>query len=113
MEPPTPSELLAHCGVTEDQLGNPCINEDITAIAGFLISWRTLAPHLRLDESEEEEIEEDGREEAEKRLKALRKWKSKFAHKATYKVLVEALVKVNMAEHAMHVCQLVKAHYGK
>ncbi len=108
MEPPTVSEILAHCEVTDAQLENPCSNEDITAIAGFLISWRTLAPHFRLDESEEEEIEEDGREEAEKKLKALRKWKSKFAHKASYKVLVKALVKANMAECAEKVCHVVR-----
>ncbi len=113
MDPPTVNEILAHCGVTDAQLENPCSNDDITAIARFLISWRTLAPHLGLDESEEEEIEEDGREEAEKKLKALRKWKSKFAHKATYKVLVEALVNINMAEHARHICQLVEAHCSK
>ncbi len=113
MEPPSVSEILAHCEVTDAQLENPCSSEDITTIAGFLVSWRTLAPHLGLDESEEEEIEEDVREEAEKKLKALRKWKSKFAHKATYKVLVEALAKVNMADHAMHVCQLVEAHCSK
>ncbi len=107
------SDILDHCGVIDAQLKNSCSNEDITAIAGFLVSWRTLAPHLGLDESDEEEIEEDGREEAEKKLKALRKWKSKFAHKATYKVLVEALVKANMAEHAMLVCQVVKAHWSK
>ncbi len=106
-------DILAHCGLTESQLGNPCRNEDIAVIAGFFGSWRDVAPHLGLDETDVEEVEEDGRKGAERRLKALQKWKSKFGFKATYKCLVEALMKVKMADLAEKVCQHVKSHYCK
>ncbi len=113
MEPPTVGDILAHCRVTESQLDKPCRNEDIADIAGFFGSWRDVAPHLGLDENDVEEVEEDGRKGAERKLKALQKWKSKFGFKATYKCLVEALVKVKMADRAEKVCQLVKSHCCK
>ncbi len=112
-EPPTVGDILAHCGLTESQLDKPCSNVDIANIAGFFGSWRDVAPHLGLDETDVEEVEEDGRKGAERRLKALQKWKSKFGFKATYKWLVEALMKVNLADCAEQVCELVKSHYRK
>ncbi len=112
-EPPTVGDILAHCGVTESQLDKPCSNVDIADIASFFGSWRDVAPHLGLDETNVEEVEEDGRKGAERRLKALQKWKSKFGFKATYKWLVEALMKVNLADRAEKVCQLVKSQYRK
>ncbi len=105
--------ILAHCGVTGSQLDKPCSTEDIADLAGFFGSWRDVAPYLGLDENDVEEVEDDGRKGAERRLKALQKWKSKFRFKATYKWLVEALIKVKVTDHAEKVFQLVKSQYRK
>ncbi len=109
------SEILEHCGVTESQIDRPCSNEDLAEIAGFFGSRPDVAPHLGLDEKDLDELKLFVVNEMEKRLNTLQilKWKSKFGFKATYRWLVEALVKVNMADCAEHVCQLVGANYRK
>lgn len=76
-------------------------------IAHFLPSWREVAPRLRLDPNEVEEVEEDGKSESERRLKALQKWKSKFGFKATYMRLVELFCRLGRAEQAGKVCKLL------
>lgn len=109
MDPPTVDDISARYGVTDDQLDKPCSDTDLVNIAGILVSWRDVTPHLGLKEADEVDIEKDVQTEREKRLKALRTWKTKFDFKATYKVLVEALVKANKAEQAGKVCQILNA----
>ncbi len=111
--PPSLNEILTHCGVTIDELCKPCSFRDTADIAGFLGSWRDIAPHLGLDESDMIAIEDDGKDTAEKKRLALQRWKSKFGYKATFKWLVEALVKINMAACAERVCECVKARYRR
>ena len=38
----------------------------------------------------------------------LENWKEKFAHKATYQVLVEALIQSEHAQQALNLCQRLK-----
>ena len=59
-----------------------------------------------------EATEHDGRNEAEKRLRMLQKWKETFAFKATYKMLVQALLDSGNAENAERVCQLLTTDEG-
>ena len=105
--------LLKEVGVTPSQLDKPCSREHLQDVALFLESWRTVAPHLGLSRTEMEEIERDGREEREKRLKILELWKGKFAFKATYKVLIEVCLKISRADQAEKVCRLLVSQHSK
>ena len=102
----TLNELLEEVGVTSMQLDEKCTNEHLHDIALFLTSWRTLAPCLGLS-SEVEAVDRDAHNEKEKRQKFLETWKAKFAFKAKYKVLVEALLKIGSADQAEKVCHLL------
>ena len=102
----TLDELLKEVGVTSMQLDEKCTNEHLHDIALFLTSWRTLAPRLGLS-SEVEAVDRDAYNEKEKRQKFLETWKAKFAFKAKYKVLVEALLKIDSADQAEKVCHLL------
>ena len=43
-----------------------------------------------------------------KRLEVLQKWKGKFGFEATYKKLLEVLLKLSMADVAAKVCHLLR-----
>ena len=100
----TLDELLKEVGITHKQLNEKCTNEHLHDIALFLKSWRTLAPQLGLSSSEVEAVEGNAHSEKERRQKFLESWKAKFAFKATYRVLVEALLKIGNADQAEQVC---------
>ena len=108
----TLDELLEEVGISPLQLDKACTNEYLQDIALFLESWRTVAPHLGLSEIQVEEVESDGKAEKEKRQKILESWKAKFAFKATYIVLVKALLKISRADQAERVCRLLRPKEG-
>ena len=103
----TLDELLKEVGITYMQLDEKCTNEHLHDIALFLTSWRTLAIYLQLSSSEVEAVDEDAHSEKERKLKCLELWKDKFAFKARFRVLVEALLKIGSADQAEQVCRLL------
>ena len=98
---------MGKVGVTHAQLDKTCSPENLRDIALFLESWREVAPHLGLSSAQLEAIERDARSEQEKRLKILESWEAAFAFKATYRVLVEVLLKISRANLAEKVCRLL------
>ena len=107
----TLDELVKETEIRSERL-NECISDDhLCKIAVFLTSWRTVTQHLKLSENDLDAIERECKDEQEKRLKALRKWKGRFAFKATYKKLVEVLLSLAMADVAEKICCLLKGNY--
>ena len=104
----TLDELLQTVGVDLTQLNKACSDKHLRKIAQTLESWRQLSVHLGLSPAEVKAIQEDGRSEPEKRQQMLQVWQNKFAFKATYRVLVEALLAISNAKMAAEVCSLLK-----
>ena len=100
-------ELIAHVGLSADKLGKPCSDEHISSISLFLTNWQTVAPHLGLTETDEEDVNEEGKKTQDKRYKTLRTWKAKNLFKATYRVLVDVFLKIGRADLAEKVCRLL------
>ena len=94
-------------GVAPESLDKRCSDDHLRSVSLFL-DWQTVAPHLGLSETDQEEIESDGKKNPAKRLKTLVKWKGKFAFKATYKSLIEVLLTTGKANHEEEVCKLLK-----
>ena len=109
LAPPTLDDLVRVTGVPLQNLDEPCSDEHLRDISSDLTHWRDVAPHLGLKEGDIEEIERDIKNESEKRPKVLQKWKHKYGSKASYRVLIEALLKCHMANHAENVCCLLVA----
>ena len=105
----TVEDIAKAVGVSIAKLNQECSEEHVKEISCFLESRQTLAPHLNLKETDIEEIDNDKRTEQEKRLKTLQKWKEIFIFRATYKVLMEALLKIRRADHARKVCCLLQS----
>ena len=109
----TLDELLKEVGIVHSQLNKPCTRQHLQDIALFLESWRTVARHLGLSNVEVDEVERDGVDEKEKRLKILELWKAKFAFKANYRTLIETLLKYEQAYQAEQVCHLLEPQYSR
>ena len=106
MDPPTLAELVHKVGISQDTLDQECSDAHLVSISHFL-DWRTVAPHLGLNPTEIGDID-CKREESEKRVETLQKWKKKFGFKAKFRVLVQTLLKNDNADHAEKVCRLLK-----
>ena len=103
----TLEELIAHVGISADELNKPCSDEHITYISLFLTNWQAVAPLLGLTETDEEDVKEEGEKTQDKRYKTLRKWKNRNLFKATYRVLVDVFLKLGRADLAEKVCRLL------
>ena len=106
INPPTLAELVTEVGISQDLLDQKCSDAHLIYISKDL-DWRTVAQHLGLGRKEIRDID-CKREESEKRVETLQKWKKKFGFRAKFKVLVETLMKTGNADHAEMVCRLLK-----
>ena len=70
-------ELITYVGISADELDKPCSDDHITSISLFLANWQTVAPLLGLTETDEEDVEEEGKKTQDRRYKTLWKWKAK------------------------------------
>ena len=104
----TLEELLMKVGIHPEKLNDSISDDNLLEVALFLTSWRTVIPYLGLSEMDVNDIEQGGKNEKDKRLKALQIWKGKFGFKATYKKLVGVLLSLGMADGAEKVCHLLK-----
>jgi hypothetical protein len=104
-------ELIARSGVKS--INKECSDEDILAFGDICDPWELVGKFLELSEPEISAIAEDNRTASLRRLGVLQKWKSKFAFKATYRVLITALLKCKKADQAWKVCQILAQKEGK
>ena len=100
-------ELTVYVGISADELNKPCSDEHITSISLFLTNWQIVASLLGLTETDEEDVEEEGKKTQDKRYKTLRRWKAKNLFKATYRVIVDVFLTLGRADLADKVCRLL------
>ena len=99
---------MKEVSVHPEKLNESISDDHLREIAILLISWRTVATHLELSESDLDDVEREEKDEQMKKLKALQKWKRKIGFKATYRKLVEVLLSLAMADVAEKICLLLK-----
>ena len=104
-------DLIAKSGVKN--IDKECSDNDILEFGDFCDPWELVGKYLRLGESELSAIAEDNRTVSLRRLGVLQKWKSKLAFKATYRVLIDALLKCGKAHQALQVCQILAQREGR
>ena len=78
----TLEELLGKVSVHPEKLNDSISHDHLREISIFLTSWRKVATYLGLNENDLDDVEQEGKDEQEKRIKALQKWKGKFGFKA-------------------------------
>ena len=107
--PPVTVEELAE----KARLPLQCLKEEfreehIHLLAEFCDPWENIGYHLKLTKRNINAIEDDNATTEKKRIATLGKWKEKFAHKATYHVLIEALIQSEHAQQGLNLCRKLK-----
>ena len=100
----TLEDCVREFSISEELLYKRISDDHILEVSMFS-EWRTVARWLKLNDSEVRAINSEGNSEQEKQQKTLQMWTRKFAFKATYKRLIEALLESGRADHAEKVCQ--------
>lgn len=93
--------------LSQGHLDKQCTTEHVLHIAGQLKSWELLAPHLGLDDRQIEAIKRNNDTEEGRRAATLVKWKEVYAFRATYKMIINALLAIERADLATEVCTLI------
>ena len=71
------------------------------------MEWQLIGLHLKLTDSDIAAVDGDNRTVDEKRVGVLRRWKERFAFKATYLVLVQALLACGRTSDAVNACKAI------
>ena len=101
------AELVQHCQLMDEHVLDERVTSDrFHEVSCSLSEWRSLAPILGITQQVVEDIERDYREEERKRSVFLKKWTQKFSVRATYRGLIEALLKIERGDDALKICEL-------
>ena len=73
-----------------------------------ITKWRLLPPILGLEEAMKDDIDHESGDEGEKQYKFFTGWKEMQGADATYKALINALLKIGCRSDAEYVCQLMQ-----
>ena len=76
-------------------------------MARIISDHEILGRELGLTESDMTAINRNAREHQFQKVKMLEEWKQTFSWKATYRILIAALLKCKKAEYAHEVCKLL------
>ena len=104
----TLEELSEKVGVPSRELNDRISNDHLYQIALFLTAWRRVVTYLGLGENEVGDVEREQRDEQDRRLRALLRWKGIFGFRATYRRLVEVLLSLGMADVAENVLHTLR-----
>ena len=77
-------------------------------LAEFCHPWENISYHLKLTKVDISAIKNDKGTTELRGIAMLETWSEKFAHKATYRVLIEALIQSKCAKQAFNLCRKIK-----
>jgi hypothetical protein len=104
----TLQDVAAQAGITRlNILDQECSREVLLCLAKHCVEWQLIGLHLKLTDSDISAVDGDNRTVDEKRVGMLRRWKEHFAFKATYLVLVQALLACGRTSDAINVCKAI------
>ena len=103
--PITVKELADEVGLPLQSLDKTFREEHIHLLAEFCDPWESIGYHLKLTKVDISTIKNDNETTELRRIATLGTWSEKFAHKATYRVLIEALIQSRRAKQALKLCE--------
>ena len=106
--PITANELAEEAGLSLDCLKLPFRKNHAHILARFCDPWDGIGCHLGLDDAIISGIKEDNSIAEKRRIATLQSWKEIFAHRATYQVLVQALIEYGCVQKALDLCHKIK-----
>ena len=113
-QPPiTVEELAVEAGLPLQYLDKVFSDGYAHTFAEFCDPWENIAYHLKLTKVDVNTIKNDNGTAELKRISTLETWSEKFAHRATYRVLIEALIQSKHAKQALKLCRKLKEEMAK
>lgn len=88
-------------------LDNELSEEHLREVSRIIDDHAIVGSELGLTDPEITAISSDASTQESKRKEMLKKWKQKNAFKATYRLLIEALLRSSRADNAQVVCELL------
>ena len=109
-DPPsiTVEELAKEAGLSLQCLDKAFREEKACILAEFCDQWELIGYHLRLVRADITTIKNDNETTDLRRISMLARWSEKFAYKATYRVLLEALIRSKHGKQARDLCRALK-----
>ena len=98
-------ELTERVGVLADHIISDLHLEEIASF--LLVDWRSLPPHLSLEEIIVRDIERRYPDERGRRRELLQLWRQRYGSAATYRRLIQALLEIQCRQDAEAVCRLL------
>jgi hypothetical protein len=109
MESLTIQDLLKCCGLSHRSSKKPVSDAHLEEISrSSCKQWKSLPSHLDLETIVASDIDRSQKDEREKRHDFFKKWKDIKGSGATYKQLINALLKIKCVQDAEKICQLLK-----
>lgn len=102
-------DLMEKYNLSQDQLDVEVSDEHLREMSGIIDDPEIVGFQLGLTEPEMTAINRDAGTQERQRVYMLRKWKQKRSWRATYRELIEALLKSSRAEQARSVCELLSS----
>ena len=102
----SPDDIAAKIGLQAEMLDLSCEESSFLSLSDFVHPWRLvfteLLPPLDLSDIDAENC---GMSEKEKRVASLQKWKSRYGTEATYRVIIQSVLKCGRINNAEGICQ--------
>ena len=103
-----PKTKFPEYNLTDGELRAEVSKDHTLDIASF-IPWKAVGEYLPgIDDQDVEDMDVEGHDEQDKRRKLLGLWKTRNGSKATYGVLITALLKARRRNRAEEVCKLLR-----
>ena len=90
-----------------DILDQECSPEVLLSLAKHCVDQKLIGLYLNLSNGDIAAVDGDNRTVDEKRVGLLRRWKDQFAFKATYLLLIKALLACGWASEAIDACKTI------
>ena len=102
--------IATEVGLGAKELSKQCEESLFLLLADFLHPWRLVFSSL-LSDVDIDDVDRENQSEPEKRVAALRKWKVRNGHGATYYILVEAVLNSSRLDQAELICKHLAVHF--
>ena len=98
----TIEDLVHKVNISKGCLDRECSSQDLQHVAKHCVKWKLIGHQLGLH-SLLSDIDSDHTREEDKRITMLTTWQQAFSFKATFRVLIEALIACNDADSAYQI----------
>lgn len=110
----SPQDIANKVGLGAKELSKPCEESLFPLLADFVHPWRLVfASLLNVIDLDDVESENTGHSEQEKRIAALHRWKTRNGNRATYELLLKAVLNSGKVDCAESMCQMLLDEQGE